>query len=401
MGSVTVREGQQWPEGAGHRRPSPTDYLLAAAMFAAGLFVIGIGLVDIYTDTWRLPAHVSPWWHAGPLAVLCALLPARRRFPLTALGVAFAIFLADAALGGSLGALLVLFEFLYSGGLYGARRVVRTLSLMLVVAVPLTAAVTFVLSADVALSVLMALQVFAIFGASFWWGASTRTHVDLLELERRRAEDEARKSAEREQGAVLAERQRMAMDLHDALSGNLAAVTIHAEAAIANPQVSARALETIRVTSKNAMRELQDLLDLLRAPDSQTTAPPTLADLPVLLERTRAQGVSLDVTDRREQREVNTAAGQAAYRIVQESLANAARHSPGTPVRLELGTDGGGLLVQVSSPLPAVAASSAGSGRGLPQMRERAEALGGSLRAGPEGTDWVVRARLPVAEVVA
>ncbi|MFC7104925.1 ATP-binding protein [Nonomuraea rubra] len=91
---------------------------------------------------------------------------------------------------------------------------------------------------------------------------------------------------------------------------------------------------------------------------------------------------------------------RAAYRIVQESLTNAARHAPGAAVsvRLEYGEQELALRVTDSGSGTPGALSESGSGNGIPGMRERASALGGTLVAGPSGTGFEVEARLPLPE---
>ncbi|MBD4676951.1 two-component sensor histidine kinase, partial [Xanthomonas citri pv. citri] len=83
-----------------------------------------------------------------------------------------------------------------------------------------------------------------------------KQQADLVEAERARAEDLARMAALREEQARRGEREAMAGEIHDALSGNLAAITIHAEACLANPAVAPQALQVVRTTSKQAMGEL-------------------------------------------------------------------------------------------------------------------------------------------------
>lgn len=85
-----------------------------------------------------------------------------------------------------------------------------------------------------------------------------------------------------------------------------------------------------------------------------------------------------------------------AYRIVQEGLANALKHAPGAPVLLRLERTASGLSVRVAQPLPpAPPGPSAGGGRGLAGVAERARLLGGSATAGPCGGDWVLDVTLP------
>jgi signal transduction histidine kinase len=92
---------------------------------------------------------------------------------------------------------------------------------------------------------------------------------------------------------------------------------------------------------------------------------------------------------------VSPATGYVGFRVVQEALTNARRHAPGQPVGIELDDAGAELRVSVVNPLPPKPPSGAGGGRGLAGMRERVEALGGTLETGVRGADFVVLASLP------
>jgi signal transduction histidine kinase len=138
------------------------------------------------------------------------------------------------------------------------------------------------------------------------------------------------------------------------------------------------------------------MLGVLRGPQDEGTEPqPDLSSLPALVERVRDAGlpVELRTTGRGA---VPPGIALSAYRVVQEALTNALRHGGEVPteVLVDVGAD---VLVEVRSGLPAAGVDSrAGSGRGVLGMRERVALHDGSLDAGPEGGQWVVRARLPL-----
>ena len=126
----------------------------------------------------------------------------------------------------------------------------------------------------------------------------------------------------------------------------------------------------------------------------QTAPQPGLADLAGLVETARSAGVPVTLTLPGVS-SVPETVGLAAYRIVQEALANAARHAPGQPVSVDVRVLPRELEIAVRNRLAArVAAGS--TGHGLVGMRERATLLGGSLTAAPHGSDFVVLARLPL-----
>jgi signal transduction histidine kinase len=145
---------------------------------------------------------------------------------------------------------------------------------------------------------------------------------------------------------------------------------------------------------------MRRLLGVLRAEaDESPRAPqPGLADLAELIETTRRAGVSVEFT-MTEAAEVPEGAGLAAYRIVQEALANAARHAPGGPVRVLVRGGPEALEVEIENDPGTSATVSGGPGHGLVGMRERAALLGGTLAAGARpGGGYRIVARLPVRE---
>lgn len=156
---------------------------------------------------------------------------------------------------------------------------------------------------------------------------------------------------------------------------------------------------------------MRSLLSLLRTDSDAPLAPqPELADLDSLIESTRQSGARIDVAVldangapahlAEVAASVPTSTGLTAYRIVQESLSNAVRHSPGADVRVEVRRDSDALRITVengpaSGAIKGVAAP--GSGLGLVGLRGRAAALGGSVVAGPDGDGFLLEASLPVA----
>ena len=383
------------------RRDVDLDVRGPLLMAVVGLLLLQIDLVDIWGDS--LPGPDNRWWHAVPLLALCALMAWRRRRPMTCLALGLVVFVAEAAFGGSVGSLLVTIELVYAAGLHGRRPVVDYLEWVVAGAVLLSGGVTLAATRDLRLAVLTALTVFAVFGTSYWWGASSRKQLDLVEAERRRAADEARLAELREADARRSEREQMARDLHDALSGSLSAIAIHAEAGLQSEAARDEALRVVRATSRQAMGELQTMLTVLR-PDPAATSSPLLRgpqDLAGVVEQARARGLEIRL-------EVSpdplpplpAAVGQAAHRVLQESLHNVGRHSPSRSAVVGIRAHGDLELEVVSvGAAPASSAVSAGSagpgsagsgsagsgssGLGLHTMRERVTALGGSLDAGP------------------
>ena len=187
----------------------------------------------------------------------------------------------------------------------------------------------------------------------------------------------------------LAERNRLARELHDSVGHALTTVTLQAGAARTvfdrDPEFARRALTAIEELGRTALDELDAVLGVLRDAAADPRAAPTLADLDRLLtERVDAEVEPVDLPP---------AISREAYRIVQEGLTNAAKHGAGR-IRLRIAAPGD-LVVEVSNPV-AGGPPPAGGGRGLAGMRERVRLLGGELTAGADDGVWRVRARLPI-----
>lgn len=213
---------------------------------------------------------------------------------------------------------------------------------------------------------------------------------------------ESRVAAARAEHEVIAEqeRTRIARDMHDVVAHSLAVVIAQADGARylrrTDPDAVDEALTTIAATSREALADVRVLLAQLRHDQGQAPQP-ALADLDRLYEQFRAAGLELRIAATGEQLHTGTSAQLALYRIVQESLTNALRHSdPGEPVELRFDWTGGGVHVSVTStPRDASAAPNAG-GHGVAGMTERAALVGGHLGAGIEGDRFVVRGWIPV-----
>jgi signal transduction histidine kinase len=225
--------------------------------------------------------------------------------------------------------------------------------------------------------------------------------------ERQLAEQERRHSGER---ALLEERQRIARELHDVVAHHMSVIAIQAEAApykIADPPPElVESFGDIRASALTGLAELRRILGVLRT-DGQATAPqPGLADLDALLDSARSGGLSVTVTCSGNPVPLPEGLDLSAYRIVQEALSNAMRHSPGSHVQVDVAYRADGLALEVrndagSRTVPVLVGSGDGAasgGHGLVGMRERAAMLGGSLDAGPtDDGGFQVSAVLPVS----
>jgi signal transduction histidine kinase len=215
-------------------------------------------------------------------------------------------------------------------------------------------------------------------------------------------------AAQRElaQQALLAERRRIARDVHDFVGHGLAAVMLQVTSARhvlrRDPASAEEALRAAEAVGRLSMDELRRTVGLLRSADEDGVEPPlpSAEEVATLVEHARAAGLDVELRTRGDMARVPQTVGVAVYRIAQEALANAARHAPRARTVIELELADGQVRLEAETSGPAVAAPANEADRpryGLVGMRERAVALGGELSAGPTPEGWRVSCQLPVA----
>jgi signal transduction histidine kinase len=207
------------------------------------------------------------------------------------------------------------------------------------------------------------------------------------------------------QQAVLAERRRVARDVHDFVGHGLAAVMLQITSARhvlrRDPAAAEEALRSAEEVGRRSMQELRRTVALLRSDDEAAVAPPlpTTADIPALVDHARAGGLTVQLRTRGDLAPISPSVGVALYRIAQEALANAAQHAPQarTVLDIEVADGRACLVAETTGPTTAGPTSEPGRARyGLVGMRERATALGGEFAAGPTPQGWRVSCRLPL-----
>lgn len=390
------------------RRAIPPVLVLAAAI---GYIGAGPWIDELPA---AVPGDVSPFVHAALVALQAVLLIFRRRVPIAVFAGAVlldAVILATSAgeLGvGSLGVIFAAYAM--------ARRSPRKPALT---ALALGALVTTGVGASALLfgsreSVLVlivtviarvALQYAAPAAVAEYFRGRERL-ADALQEQARMAEHERRERAERE---VRAEREALARELHDIAGHHLSGIIVSAQAATALTRSdldrAREMMQTVQDDARIALADLRRTVGLLRsddeAPSGAPSPVPTVAGIGALVDvsRERGQRVALDTAG--DARPVGALAETTAYRMVQESLANAARHAPGAActVSVRFGADAVEITVAnepSSEGRTRETRERSGVGYGLSGMAERAELIGAQLSAGSDDDGgWTNRLSIP------
>ena len=255
---------------------------------------------------------------------------------------------------------------------------------------------------------------------AFGWGLYARARRELVASLRERAERLAADQERSAEQAREAERQRIAREMHDVLAHRLSLLSVHAGALEFRPDAPPE--EITRAAA--ALRELRQVITVLREDSDAAAGPPQpeLAQLPALLEESRAAGMTLrEHLDLTKAESLPAAAQRAAHRVVQEGLTNAHKHAPGAIVEVTVaGTAQAGLAAEIVSrrtpggappsvvapdtrrapggPDAATASVLAppGPGAGLVGLAERLALVGGDLQHGTNAMgDFVLRATIP------
>jgi signal transduction histidine kinase len=380
------------------------------AVIAASTFLLGCLLYA--TDFYRLfspPEQPLPRWHVVVFGLLCLVELMRRRAPGTGLAIGVALLAVDAALGLTLPAVVAFSDLLYAATLYGSRQLSRAMVPAAAVTTIGGLALALMVAPDWRTAVAAAVAAVPFVVVPVWWAMNIRQQREVAETERANAEQLARIAQLDRQAAVAAERARMARDLHDVVAGHLSAIAIQSAAALDMAERPDRAgqvttvLQAVRDNSVAALAEMRAMIGLLRAEGAEAdgmAVPAGLADLTKLVESARASGSTVDVRiELDESAELPAAVDLTAYRIAQEALTNAVKHAPGCHTELMLRQRDGKVDITVTNELSEATGkigASATDGVGLISMRERAEAVGGTVRVGPGGRGWMVSAQLPL-----
>jgi signal transduction histidine kinase len=341
----------------------------------------------------------TPWPALLLVVVACLVLGFRHRWPVAVLGVSVAAATVYTLLGYVNGAILVApMAALYAvASVSGVRRAAAyglgTLAVLGLASMAVNPLGRYG-GGVVILPFMTTIMVVA--------GIAVANRRAYVESSRARAEQAAEQAAQRR---IEEERLRIARELHDVVAHTMATINVQAGVAVhvlpTRPEAAADALQAIKAASKEGLRELRAILNVLRqADDADPTQPaPGTAQLETLVDGARGAGLQTTLSVSGTPIPLPAAVDLAAYRIVQESLTNAIRHAGPAEATVSLcyGDDELRISVADTGRGKPAGAMSEGAGHGLAGMRERAAAVGGSVESGPApGGGFRVAARLPI-----
>ena len=374
-------ESRRLPSPAG--RDALADRLLAAAVCAVAATELAISAPRGAPLTAVAIAAPLLWRRQRPVAVAAAVL--------VAIGLQSSLLDLDSF---PLGDILAMVVATYAIGAYAERRWAVAGLGLIAAGAALHAAVFY---PDGIVAALLG-------GVALPWtvGRIVRGNRDLTREGRQKSLEIERRRAREARAAVTSERMRVARELHDAVAHNISVIAIQAGGADGiverDPARAEQCVELIETVAREALAELGRLTRTQAAEDD--AGEPSLARVDQLADRARAAGVPVELSVEGRPATLHAGVDLAAFRIVQEALANAAKHARANraqvtvrygrrAIELEISDDGRGS----SAKRPA----RDGGGHGLIGMRERVALYGGSLDAGPQPTGgYRVHARLPI-----
>lgn len=437
--------GRLAPDTAGRLAPDTTgrpaldrvDDWLRRSWWLTGPLVAAVLAVLVGPASVRgvLASDVGPGWVPallGAIVVLHVAVAFRSRFPVVTFGVLAAAELVPAVApplsdlqAGSYPAVLLPTSLAYLLGAYTvsatAARPWPAVSLVVgavgsVVAVVRLGLAGESLTGTVPGGLLTLLALFLASVLAAWaLGQYRRLRADQVAALADRARRAEADREQRDRRAAADERARIAREMHDVVAHSLSVVVRQADAGryvvATDPQAAAEVLATIAATGREALTDMRALLGVLRqgdnAPAETPAPPPTLDDLPGLVERLRASGQPVRLVVEGRPRPLDRAAHLAGYRLVQEALTNVVKHAgPGAEAEVALTWSRRGVRLRVTDtggtrPEHDGGEEPQAGGGGLRGMRERVQLAGGALRAGPlPDGGWQVQADLPASRTM-
>ncbi|WTW92055.1 histidine kinase [Streptomycetaceae bacterium NBC_01309] len=322
---------------------------------------------------------------AGGLA-----LAAGRRAPVAVLAATGLCALGYQAAGFDVPVVAYLFA-VYAAVRAGHRTLAVAASVVLLAALPLAALVSLRDGGEAYAQARGALEIA--------WLVAAGAAGEALRQAERRADEAERTREEAARRRADEERLHIARELHDSLTHQISVIKVQAEVAVhlarRRGEDVPEALLAIREAGREASRDLRATLEALR--DDGKAPPPGIEQVPDLVDRARTSGLAATLTIDGRRPDLPAAVDRTAYRIVQESLTNVARHASAASASVRIDYRPDALAIRVDDDGTATPDVLPVPGVGLLGMRERVTALGGRLRAEPrrEG-GFTVRAELPL-----
>ncbi|MGH3384916.1 MAG: sensor histidine kinase [Nocardioidaceae bacterium] len=367
------------------RRRSMRDWVVDLAFFG---IAVGFGILFYESNVSTLDLDPSLTDRVADYAaggLVASTLWWRRRWPVVL--AAGAVVPAAFAVSAAPGALILLFTV----GVHRPSRVSVPMAVL-----HLGGSMVFALTQPSAESFLtQLLWSVAILAVALAWSLFVRARRQLVISLRERAERAEAEQRLLADQARLAERNRIAREMHDVLGHRVSLIALHAGGLELRPDLPPQTVResagVIRSTARQALEELRDVIGVLRDQSAEEAPPgpqPALADIDRLVEDSRRAGanVRLEMTVERME-SAPPVLGRDAYRIVQEALTNVHKHVRGAATTVSVsGGPGDGLRIEVANRVPVPVADGPrlpGSGSGLVGLAERVSLSGGTLQHGP------------------
>jgi signal transduction histidine kinase len=343
----------------------------------------------------------GPRAFTAPLFVLVGFpLVVRRRFPLATLAVFLfavvgqAVLTQNSAEGAPLA--LPLLVAIYSVAAWGSRR--TAIAGLVLSAVAHTISVFYDQQVQTAEQTWSAAFFFLLALSAWALGLAVQARRDAAELEAHAAELERR-----HREAIVAQRDRIARELHDVIAHNVSVVVVQAVAALGvldnQPARAREPLERIEKSGREALAELRRLLGVMRGPgalDEHLGPQPGIADLEALVDGVRGAGVPVELTVHGPVTSLPKALELSIYRIVQEALTNTLKHAGPASAKVIVSCNARAVEVDVVDDGMGTNGQANDGGHGLAGMRERVALFGGRLQVRGRDGGFAVHAWVPL-----
>ncbi|WP_177154729.1 sensor histidine kinase [Glycomyces harbinensis] len=383
------------------------DVVFAVAV-AVVTFAFDIVLLPVAADDLAVTLTAAQVWTltlAGTLqALLLCLRRVRPRLCLAAV-MACQVVVTAAAPGLTANGLAVVIVFYTVGTLASVRFTVAAAAVFTLIGGATAAASLWAMGDDLAIVFGHLTSSALCYAAAGFVGIYMTSRRSYLALVNERADEAIRRQHERAQAAVVAERTRIARELHDVAAHHLSGMVVQAAAIERlidrDPAAAKSGAAWIRSQGKATLDNLRQVVGLLRdreGADGDGNAPvPGLSALEALVDEARSLGADVAFEREGEPVRLPPLADISVYRIAQQALTNARQHAPGAPVRVRLACGERQVELAVVNGPSGKAASGGRAGTGLIGMRERADLVGGDFAAGPSADGgWTVSLHLPV-----